>query len=123
MLPAIGQELHLPYSNREGWLSGIFEKVCGKEVPFVLGICFPLDRQLKLTIQGVECYSFVEDLNTPEKYVPELETTFEKIFEDFKPDIIHVFGTEFPHTLAAVKAFHNPHNCLPHNRKDLRFLL
>lgn len=27
MLPAIGQELHLPYSNREGWLSGIFEKV------------------------------------------------------------------------------------------------
>ena len=51
MLPAIGQELHLPYSNREGWLSGIFEKVCGKEVPFVLGVCFPLDRQLKLTIQ------------------------------------------------------------------------
>ena len=112
MLPAIGQELHLPYSNREGWLSGIFEKVCGKEVPFVLGVCFPLDRQLKLTIQGVECYSFVEDLNTPEKYVPELETTFEKIFEDFKPDIIHVFGTEFPHTLAAVKAFHNPHKTL-----------
>lgn len=108
MLPAIGQELHLPYSNREGWLSGIFEKVCRKDAPFVLGVCFPLDRQLKLTVQGVECYSFIEDLNVPEKYVPELETVFKKIFEEFKPDIIHIFGTEFPHTLAAVRAFHNP---------------
>lgn len=108
MLPAIGRELHLPYSNREGWLSGIFEKVCVSKAPFILGVCFPLDRQLKLTVHGVECFSFVEDLNAPEKYVPELETTFEKIFKDFKPDIIHIFGTEFPHTLAAVRAFHNP---------------
>lgn len=33
MLPAIGQELHLPYSNREGWLSGIFERVQKKKPP------------------------------------------------------------------------------------------
>ena len=44
MLPAIGQELHLPYSSREGWLSGIFEKVCGEKPPFTLGICFPLEN-------------------------------------------------------------------------------
>ena len=46
MLPAIGQELHLPYSNREGWLSGIFEKVQKEEASFRLGICFPLERSL-----------------------------------------------------------------------------
>lgn len=112
MLPAIGQELQLPYSNREGWLSGIFERVCGKDAPFVLGVCFPLDKQQKLTVQGVECYSFRENLNTPEEYAPELETTFCQIFEDFKPDMIHIFGTEFPHTLAAVRAFHNPKKTL-----------
>ena len=31
MLPVIGQELNIPYSNREGWLSGIFEKVQKEE--------------------------------------------------------------------------------------------
>lgn len=112
MLPAIGQELHLPYSNREGWLSGIFEKVCGKNPPFTLGICFPLDREQKINVQGIDCYSFREDLNAPEIYTPGLEKEFQKIFEDFKPDMIHIFGTEFPHTLAAVRAFRNPEKTL-----------
>ena len=75
MLPAIGQELNLPYSNREGWLSGIFEKVQKKEAPFTLGICFPLGgaqiRQLKgkkFSVQGIVCYAFEENLDTPERY-------------------------------------------------------
>ena len=28
MLPAIGEELGMPYSNREGWLSGIYGRIC-----------------------------------------------------------------------------------------------
>lgn len=112
MLPAIGQELNLPYSNREGWLSGIFEKVCRKEAPFTLGICFPLETEQKLSVQGISCYSFQEDLSRPERYDEGLEASFQKIFNDFKPDMIHIFGTEFPHTLAAVRAFHNPDKTL-----------
>lgn len=112
MLPAIGQELNLPYSNREGWLSGIFEKVCRKEAPFTLGICFPFKTEKKLSVQGIICYSFQEDLSRPEVYDEGLEVSFQRIFEDFKPDMIHIFGTEFPHTLAAVRVFHNPNKTL-----------
>ena len=112
MLPAIGEELHLPYSNREGWLSGIFEKVCGKNPPFTLGICFPLDTEQKINVRGIDCYSIQEDLNAPEIYTPKLEKDFQRIFDDFKPDMIHIFGTEFPHTLAAVRAFRNPQKTL-----------
>lgn len=112
MLPAIGQELHLPYSNREGWLSGIFERVCSENAPFTLGICFPLETEQRLTVQGVPCYSFKENLSAPEIYDAELEASFARIFDDFKPDIIHIFGTEFPHTLAAVRAFHNSQKTL-----------
>lgn len=112
MLPAIGQELNLPYSNREGWLSGIFEKVCRKEAPFTLGICFPFKTEKKLSVQGITCYSFQEDLSRPEVYDEGLEVSFQRIFEDFKPDMIHIFGTEFPHTLAAVRVFHNPNKTL-----------
>ena len=122
MLPAIGQELNLPYSNREGWLSGIFERVQRqRDASFRLGICFPLgnrelekvkgealaDNVKKLDVQGTDCYAFGENLGTPECYDEGMEAGFRKIFRDFEPDLLHIFGTEFPHCLAAVKAFGN----------------
>ena len=63
-------------------------------------------------MRGVPCYGFSEDLGTPELYDPSLETCFGEILEDFKPDMIHVFGTEFPHALAAVRAFGKPERTL-----------
>lgn len=122
MLPVIAKELGLPYSNREGWLSGIFEQLLQeKEKQVELGICFPMEnlpvglRELKgrpLIVEGVPCYAVEEDLNTPEVYDFSLEERFREIFVDFKPDMIHVFGTEFPHALAAVKTFNNPDKTL-----------
>lgn len=129
MLPAIGQELNLPYSNREGWLSGIFEKVQKKEAPFELGICFPLgEAELakiggstlpgegccakRFRIQDVNCYAFAENLNTPEIYDVQLETDLKAVIDDFGPDLLHIFGTEFPHTLAAVRIFERPSRVL-----------
>ena len=98
MLPVIGQELKLPYSNREGWLSGIFERVqkC-KEKPFHLGICFPMGKEevermpgerlsegvKKLQVQGADCYAFAENLGTPELYDEGMEAGFRMIFGDF----------------------------------------
>lgn len=119
MLPAIAQELGLPYSNREGWLSGIFERVQKKEAPFTLGICFPLGgteirelKEKKFPIGGAVCYAFEENLNTPEVYDAGMEDAFREIIQDFSPDMIHIFGTEFPHTLAAVRAYGKPERTL-----------
>lgn len=41
-----------------------------------------------------------------------LEARIRGILKDVKPDMIHIFGTEFPHCLAAVRAFHNPQKTL-----------
>lgn len=125
MLPAIAKELHMEYSNREGWLSGIYEKASKEKFPFELGICFPVEPGdfakvskkpdaafEKLELQNVTCYAFREKLKTPEVYDTELEGCFKEIFEDFKPDMIHAFGTEFPHTLAAVKTFDDSQHTL-----------
>ncbi len=121
MIPAIGRELKLPYSNREGWLSGIFERVQKEDAPFRLGVCFPVggealgevqgkgtERVRSFTVGNTCCYAFAEDLGRPEVYDEGLEKDFAWILEDFKPDLVHIFGTEFPHALAAVRAFGNP---------------
>lgn len=133
MLPAIAQELHLPYSNREGWLSGIFrqlteesgehtaERSLAEAEKICLGVCFPVADRSQIPVsekaggfwvKDVPCYAFPEDLGHPERYDASLEERFREILEDFQPDILHVFGTEFPHALAAVRSFNRPERTL-----------
>ncbi len=127
MLPAIAEELGLPYSNREGWLTGIYERVCGKEEEGApeLGICFPVPEitplitqrchgnpGFQLTSTGIACYAFRENLAAPERYDRGMEGRFREILKDFRPDMVHIFGTEFPHALAMVRAFRKPERIL-----------
>ncbi len=114
MLPAFAKERGLPWSDREGWLSGAFEKLKNnKESGITLGVCFPEDMGDKpVVLDDVAFYGFRENLNTPEIYDPELEKSLKSIMDDFKPDIIHVFGAEFPHSLAAIRAFGKPERTL-----------
>ena len=55
MLPAIARELGMPYSNREGWLSGIYDKTLKGEVPFEITVCFPMRKEDidKVPVTGV----------------------------------------------------------------------
>lgn len=40
----------------------------------------------------------------PQKYFPELEETFLKELQTYQPDVIHIWGSEYSHTLAMVNA-------------------
>ncbi len=116
MLPAIAQAMNLTFSNREGWLTGTYERFIREEDNQVeLGICFPVSEQEELSsfeIDKVKCYGFRENLNTPEIYDAHLEEQFRKILADFQPDVVHVFGTEFPHARALVRVWDRPERIL-----------
>ena len=120
MMPVIAKQLSLPYSNREGWLTGNFNRLLAEEEKQIeLGICFPvsggnppIEQVNPLLVEGVPCYGFSEDLVHPENYDEALEKRFAEIFAHFQPDIIHIFGTEFPHALAAAKVFGRPERTL-----------
>lgn len=131
MLPAFAKLEGLPYSNREGWLSGSFGRLIrepgGEGGNLVeLGVCYPVPASLGDC--AVPCrasdfdedagdgtvvfYGFQENLDAPEVYDHALEGRFREILDDFQPDIVHIFGTEFPHTLAMVRAFRRPEQTL-----------
>lgn len=122
MLPTIARQLGISYSNREGWLSGLLERVVQEQGRnrIELGIAFPVDEELgdfRRTMQlgehgSCSCYGFVENTDAPEIYDTGLEKRFQEIFRDFEPDILHVFGTEYPHALAAVKTYGKPERTL-----------
>ncbi len=114
-LPVIAAHLNMDAGNKEGWLAGLSERILAeKNDELTLGVCFPAGKELA-EWKGeyeVTAYGFYEDLGHPEKYDEALEVRMQEIVDDFKPDMVHIFGTEFPHTLAMVKAFNNPQRTL-----------
>lgn len=122
MLPAIAVELGVEYSVREGWLSGILNRLLEEaEADVELGICFPAQGELaglkKKLILGekkveISCYGFAEDLDHPERYDVSMEPRFGQILSDFQPELVHIFGTEFPHAYACAKVWNRPQRTL-----------
>ena len=53
-------------------------------------------------------YSFYQKRLVLEKYDLAVEEQIRGIIRKFKPDVVHIFGTEYLHSLAAVKAFGHP---------------
>lgn len=118
ILPAVARQLGVPHSNREGWLTAMMDRFLQEQHRnrITLGIAFPVTEELgnidrDMTFgeeESCHCYGFIEDLSTPEKYDSAIEDRMKEILEDFKPDIVHIFGTEFPHALACLRAYRRP---------------
>lgn len=108
-------------SNKEGWIDGALGRLeengllkdDGAEENFSLALACPASDKPELSgtylcnkaILGngssLSVYEFYEDTVHPENYDAKEELSFEGIIKDYEPDIVHVFGTEYGHTLAA----------------------
>lgn len=121
MLPKIAEYLQKEVSNKEGWLSGTYDRLCKADFlldsgeRLELGVCFPVgneSEEVEVLVDGVMAYGFYEDTAHPENYDVNLESRLKSIVEKFKPDLVHCFGTEYPHTLAMTRAFPYPEKIL-----------
>ena len=116
MLPVVAEHLGLEASNKEGWLSGLSSVILErkKNNDIELAVAFPVGENQDgyeeiISVGGspLHCYGFYEDTRHPENYDVALEARLLRITEAFEPDVIHCYGTEYPHTLAMCKAY--PH--------------
>ena len=119
IIPAIAEKLGMESTNKEGWLSGLLDRVLKDqgENGIALSVAFPVSRDVcreedgifrkDLTLEGVPvaCFGFYEDTTRPDRYDPSLEGKLHRITEEARPDVVHCFGTEYPHTLALCRAF------------------
>lgn len=105
VLPDIADSLGVKASNKEGWLSGVCDEVKSKH-DFELGICFPVPMEsdgFRAEKEGIKYFGFYEDTLHSECYDSALECRLQRILDEFDPDAVHVFGTEYPHTLAMAR--------------------
>lgn len=128
MLPMIAQQLHMEASNKEGWLSGLAGAVLERREKngIELAVAFPaagipqaaagvemIERNNCYVYRGMAetgrgtlgWYAFAEDTANPHLYDERLEPQMQVIAQDFGPDVVHCFGTEYPHTLAMCRSF------------------
>jgi len=115
--PRIAKTLGFEASNKEGWITGLYDMLLknSQENKIQLGICFPISGEIeKLNgeVENVKYYGFHEDIKKPWKYDYNIEKELKLITEEFKPDLIHIFGTEYPHTLAMANVYPFPERIL-----------
>lgn len=107
IIPQISEIIGSENSNNAGWIEGLYKSL-KKNKNIELGIVFPYSKNLFFKKDGVSYFSFVSKSNKLSMYNKTWEKRFNEIIQDFKPELLHVFGTEFTHTLAIIKAFNKP---------------
>ena len=98
ILPLISEALNEPICNQAGWILGLCNGLTA-EADLDLTVCFPYAKgQPFITgkAQNIVFYGFKESDKNQE--------VFCKILKQTCPDIIHIWGTEFKHTLDMVNA-------------------
>ena len=117
MPPIVAEALHLESSNKEGWIAGLLQTILERQDRngVELGIAFPVEKNLasyQEEVKGVVCYGFYEEVLKAEAYGKELEGRLKEILQNFAPDVIHCFGTEYGHTLAMTRVCTAPQRVL-----------
>ena len=116
-IPRIAENMNINVPNICGWLTG-FANSIEKIDDIELYIAFPQlgIKEIKTgTVGKINYYAFsqpkllgilpVEDQIHESKYMrAHLKTIISKV----SPDVLHIFGTEYPHSLVATEEFNNP---------------
>ena len=106
MLPKIARHLDKPETSFGGWLVGLSNDLL-KNNDIELSLCFPVSEEREIVngnADEIEFHSFYSNSRLRHIYDSNQEKVFIEIVKEAKPDIIHIFGTEYPHALAMVKA-------------------
>jgi len=107
ILPIFAKELNQKPSVYGGWMTGIIESII-KDSSIKLVVMFPnaSDQMVYGNVSGITYYGI------PQKYYGKNEdkliASYQDITDHENPEILHIFGTEFPHTLSLIKVFNQP---------------
>lgn len=108
VLPDFSQEFAIKRNNFGGWMTGMLHGL-EKEKHIEISLCFPIMDKNRLKdgkCNGHNYYTFLCNGNAV-TYTNEMIQIFEDILERSKPDLVHIWGTEYPHTTAMLLACKN----------------
>ena len=106
VIPKVAEMENLPYVPTAGWIESLFELLVTQS-DIELTLCMPYSQADEVRYRNTECFSyllFYGEYSIGRLYCNQTVSIFADVLSAVKPDIVHIFGTEYPHTLAMIKA-------------------
>lgn len=102
-LPRIAEKVGLPITVNEGWLIGLSENLISQGYDLVF--CTVIDGRQKELFYQEENYAFYGIPNKHNhRYNDQLQLKLKNVLETERPNIVHIMGTEFPHSYSMWQA-------------------
>lgn len=105
MMPAICAAMDEPVPVTGGWMSSSLNRLLkDSSIEIAVATVYSGKEYLRKEIDGVVYYLLPLSGKSMVKYHSFLERYWQSVKADFKPDVVHVHGSEYPHGLAYVKS-------------------
>lgn len=105
VLNTFTNEFNIPKKPFGGWIESLFFEL-KKDKNLEIGLCFPIIDEWRMknsAYDGNRYYSYHQKMdNIP--YNDSMKDEFLPILSDFRPDVIHIWGTEYNHARAMLEA-------------------
>ena len=102
LLPHAAKAMHVSASKPESWILGAYEKIKERDDVSLIYL-FP-HKEPSLVYEEGRTVFLSYPQKKQNKYEPSQRAALEEVFKKYRPDIVHIFGSEYPHTYAAVLA-------------------
>lgn len=117
-IPCISNAINIPVSVYGGWIIGALNALVNikTEYDLDLAVCCPIQSIGSVCsgeTDGIRYYCFPAEHETSSS-CGQQENYLQQILNDFKPDLLHIFGTEYAHSLLVAKLFRRPERTLVH---------
>lgn len=105
IFPAPCKELGLPSPVYGGWMLSSLEAIrkLHPEVEFAVATVYRAKEMKTIHTDGVTYYLLPARIDNT-RYDKSLEAYWMKVNETFRPDVVHIHGTEYAHGLAFIRA-------------------
>ena len=107
VMPELAEYLDIPIAASGSWLIDIADGIANSSSNSLAIACVYGEKYKKYILGNKIYYTLPGNGKTMLFYTKSLEEQWKKIIEDFKPDLIHIHGTEYSHGLACMRAIPN----------------
>ena len=113
IFPYVSEKLHINNSNLGGsWLISLLNELKNNNKIDKIGIFTVYSGKKYIKLENEKLIYYLIPCKNINKYSKKVEEYCKTIIADFLPDLIHIHGVEFPHSLAIINASKNIKKCV-----------
>lgn len=107
VLPKLATHLNIPHGTSGTWMYDISDRLARMPDVDLAIACVHGDTFAKHEVDGTTFYCLPGGGKDMMFYNKSYERLWRSIYEDFKPDLVNIHGTEYTHALSFVRAYPN----------------